>query len=193
MLRSSRPTTSIQRGNVNVAEIRLQAKPVLGVNTEIGGIRIRERGDLALVSVAGASSLGDYGLEMPSPTRSTEAGGVRAISTGVDQLMLLFPHSTPDAEPTVRARLSDGYTTDQTDVWVILEVDGPHVRDGLERICPLDLHPEAFSIGSAARTVMEHMGAMIVRTGTDRFLLLSARSSAKSFLHAVETSFKNVA
>ena len=182
MLRSSRPTTSTQRGNVNVAEIRLHPKPVLGVNTEIGGIRIRERSDLALVSVAGAAALGAYGLEMPSPTRSTEAGGVRAISPGVDQLMLLFPHSTPDAEPTVRARLSDGYTTDQTDVWVILEVDGPQVRDGLERICPLDLPTEANSIGRAARTVMAHMGAMVVRTGTDRFLLMSARSSARSFL-----------
>ena len=31
-----------------MAEIRLHPKPVLGVNTEIGGIRIRERSDLAL-------------------------------------------------------------------------------------------------------------------------------------------------
>jgi len=176
-----------------VAEIRLQAKPVLGVKTEIGGVRVRERADLALVSVAGASSLGAYGLDMPSPTVSTESGSVRAISTGVEQLLLAFSHQAPDAERVVRERLSDGYTSDQTDAWVILEVEGVHVRDGLERICPLDLHPEAFSIGSAARTVMEHMGAMIVRTGTDRFLLLSARSSARSFLHAVETSFNNVA
>ncbi|MEM9344402.1 MAG: sarcosine oxidase subunit gamma family protein [Pseudomonadota bacterium] len=174
-----------------MASIRLQAKPVLDVNIEIGGVRIRERDDLALVSVAGATSL-DW-LEMPTPTMSTEAGDMRAISIAQDQVMLIFQHRTPDAERVVRKRLNDGYTTDQTDVWVVLEVEGPYVRDGLERICPLDLHPEEFSIGSAARTVMEHMGAMIVRTGTDRFLLLSARSSAKSFLHAVETSFKNVA
>ncbi|MYA88775.1 MAG: sarcosine oxidase subunit gamma, partial [Boseongicola sp. SB0662_bin_57] len=41
-------------------------------------------------------------------------------------------------------------------------------------------------------TVMEHMGAMAIRTGDDAFLLLSAGSSAESFLHAVETSYRYV-
>ena len=39
---------------------------------------------------------------------------------------------------------------------------------------------------------MEHMGAIIHREGTDRFLLLSASSSARSFLHAVEASLEHV-
>ncbi|MBT8415130.1 MAG: hypothetical protein KJO30_12445, partial [Boseongicola sp.] len=53
---------------------------------------------------------------------------------------------------------------------------------------PLDLDPDTFPTGSAARTVMEHLGAMIVRVDDTRFWLMSARSSAMSFLHAVETS-----
>ena len=44
----------------------------------------------------------------------------------------------------------------------------------------------------AARTVMEHLGVLILRTGEDDYLLLSASSSAKSFLHAVEVSLTNV-
>ena len=44
----------------------------------------------------------------------------------------------------------------------------------------------------SARTVMEHMGAMIVHLSGDRFLLLSASSSAQSFLHAVELSYRYV-
>ena len=39
---------------------------------------------------------------------------------------------------------------------------------------------------------MEHLGVLIMRTGEDRFLLLSASSSAGSFLHAVETAIKSV-
>ena len=39
---------------------------------------------------------------------------------------------------------------------------------------------------------MEHMGAMIVHLSGDRFLLLSASSSAQSFLHAVELSYRYV-
>jgi sarcosine oxidase subunit gamma len=44
----------------------------------------------------------------------------------------------------------------------------------------------------AQRTVMEHLGVLILRTGDDAFMLLSASSSAKSFLHALETSVANV-
>jgi sarcosine oxidase subunit gamma len=39
---------------------------------------------------------------------------------------------------------------------------------------------------------MEHMGAIVARTGDETYLLLSASSSAKSFAHAVEVSAKNV-
>ena len=56
----------------------------------------------------------------------------------------------------------------------------------------LDLAPGSFPEGASTRTVMEHLGTLIVRDGPDSFLLAAARSSAKSFLHAVETSAQNV-
>ena len=59
------------------------------------------------------------------------------------------------------------------------------MKFSVARICPIDLHADAFGPDHATRTVMEHIGAMILRTGEDAFLLLSARSSAQSFLHAV--------
>ena len=182
----------------------LAARPALGgLDRRIGGSRLRERPDLALVSVAvplgGEDRLAEalragWSLAMPDPRLTTVAGEVRAIRTAPDQMMLLFPHEAPDAEAVVRARLDGaGYTTDQTDAWVALEVSGPEVLPALERLCPLDLDGRSFPEGSAARTVMEHMGATILRLGPERFLLLSARSSARSFLHAVETSFEWVA
>ncbi|WP_229802146.1 sarcosine oxidase subunit gamma [Paramylibacter ulvae] len=84
------------------------------------------------------------------------------------------------------------YTTDQTDGWVTLEISGENTISALERICPINLHPDQFQIGHAARTAMEHMGCIILRTDTQTFHLFSASSSAESFLHAVETSIKNV-
>ena len=178
----------------------LEAAPVLGADVSIGGNRIVERDDLALVSVA--VPLGDddavrsalksaWSLEWPEPTVSTTASDMRAIRTAQDQVMLVFPHATPDANAHVQAALNGaGYTTDQTDVWVVLEVSGPDTLAALERLCPLDV-PQ-FPIHGAGRTVMEHMGAMVVRLAEDRVLLLSASSSAGSFLHAVETSFTYV-
>jgi sarcosine oxidase subunit gamma len=74
----------------------------------------------------------------------------------------------------------------------MLRVSGPKSRIALERICPLDLHPSTFPQGRVARTLMEHLGVIILHEGPDTYLLLSARSSAGSFLHAVETSVRNV-
>lgn len=185
-----------------MAEITLTAAPVLGVDKSLGENRIVERSDLALVSVAtplgGDETLAKtlkskWKLDVPEPRMTAAAGDMRAIRTAPDQMMLVFPHPTPDAERTAQDKLGGaGYTTDQTDVWVVLEVSGPDTAKALERLCLLDLHPDAFPEGAAARTVMEHMGAMIVRLGADRYWLMSASSSAGSFLHAVETSYAYV-
>ena len=131
---------------------------------------------------------------MPEPGRSTTSGDMRLIWTAPDQILLAFPHENPDAEAHVKAAIGqNGYTTDQTGGWVILDISGPDTLAALERLCPVDLAENVFPEGTAARTVMEHMGAIILRLGADRFLLLSASSSAASFLHAVETSYRNVA
>ncbi len=183
----------------NVDEINLKAAPVLGgASLELSGNRLVERDDLAIVSIAtplgGEDALAEalrngWSLDVPEPTRSSLNGEVRAIWTAPDQMMLIFPHATPDAEAVVQERLGGtGYTTDQTDGWIVLEVAGPDTLSALERICPLDL--PSFEVGGTGRTVMEHMGAMAVRTGDDAFLLMSASSSAASFLHAVETSYR---
>lgn len=186
-----------------MAEITLEAAPILGgVDIERAGCRLVERDDLALVSLAiplgglakMETALKDgFGLTMPEPLMSSENNGVRALQIAPDQLMLLFPHATPDADPYVAGKTDGaGYTTDQTDVWVRLELSGEAALSALERLCPLDLHESVFPLDAAARTTMEHMGTIIIRTAADRFLLLSASSSARSFLHAVETTLNYI-
>lgn len=184
-----------------MADFALEAAPILGgLDKTIGEGRIVERDDLALVSVAvplnGDAALekalkDGWGLARPEPTQSVTSGDTSAISMAADQLMLVFPHATPDANAVVQSKLKGaGYTTDQTDSWVVLEVSGTATHAALERICPLNLDIDAFPIGASGRTTMEHMGALIVRTGEDSFMLMSASSSAASFAHAVELSFE---
>jgi sarcosine oxidase subunit gamma len=88
--------------------------------------------------------------------------------------------------------------TDQSDSWVILALSGLHSRQTLARICPIDCSASAMPIGTTARTSMEHLGAIITRRPDEGdhqpcFWLLSARSSAASFLHAITGSppFRN--
>ena len=182
-----------------MADITLVPTPTLGgYDKTLAGCRLAERYDLALVSVAlplgNEAAVADalhsgFDLQMPAPGLSQWSGAMRAVQTTADQLMLIFSHPTPDAARVVHDRLGGAaYVTDQTDVWSCLQLSGPNARRALERICPIDLDPEAFALHAAARTVMEHMGAFVIRTDDDGFLLMSASSSARSFLHAVETS-----
>lgn len=182
-----------------MADLTLTPSTFLDAPVKIGANTIRERADLALVSIAtplgGAAALANavkqgWGLAMPTPTASSVNGDTRAIQLTADQLLLIFTQSTPNAEQVVQAKLGGaGYTTEQTDAWVCLQVTGPETRAALERVCPIDLDPLAFPEGAAARSVMEHMGAVVIRTGADAFLLLSASSTAGSFLHALERSY----
>ncbi len=187
-----------------MAEIKLTAAPVLGTNLSIGTNTIQERDDLALVSIATpldqdqdsqadlarALSAG-WGLDLPAPTRASSAGDAHAIQTTADQMLLIFPHEGPDGNAVVQSKLDGaGYTTEQTDVWLVLEIAGPETLAALERLCPMDLR--GVPDGTATRTVMEHMGALVLRHSAERFWLLTASSSAGSFLHAVEQSYRNV-
>lgn len=178
------------------------APPLAGYDREFADIRLSASKDLAIVSVAlplGAEDAAQkaiksaFGKALPDVGLSARAKEVRLMRLAVDQGFVLMTRATPDAEPHVADLLKGAaYTTDQTDAWCALEVGGPGARRALERICPVDLHPDAFQVDALARTMMDHMGAIVIRTGEDTYLLLSASSSAKSFLHAVELSAQNV-
>ena len=115
----------------------------------------------------------------PTPATDTRATASDAAS------------DTPDGTST-----TDGdtllYSSDQSDAWCLLRIDGPASRRALERVCPLDLHPDAFPVGAVARSVVEHLGAIVLREGENAFLLLSPRSSARSFLHEIERSIRDL-
>ncbi|MEB8388228.1 sarcosine oxidase subunit gamma [Rhodobacteraceae bacterium KMM 6894] len=180
------------------------APPLAGFDRRFGDTVLKAPKDLAIVSIA--LPLGDeakaenaikaaFGIALPAIGTSGETKDKSSaiMRLANDQAFVLFPCPTPDAERQVAAKLNGAaYTTDQTDAWCALELSGPLARPALERICMVDLHPDAFTVNAIARTVMEHMGAIIARTGEDTYLLLSASSSAKSFAHAVELSLKNV-
>ena len=182
-------------------DFTLTAKPALGgFDLSFEGASLKELTKLAIVSVAiplggdGAMTKAmkaAYKADLPEVGNSTLSsdGATRIIRTAVDQLFVLFDHDKPDAAQVVASKLGDaGYYVDQTHNWVGLSLDGTLSRAALERICALNLHKNAFPLHKAERTIMEHMGAIVARTGENEFLLLSASSSAGSFLHAVETS-----
>jgi sarcosine oxidase subunit gamma len=185
--------------------MKLTARSALGgFSRQFDGLTITEVANRAIVSIAcpmdGDKALAEavkkaFGCALPPVGQSTSGkGGVRFIGTQPGQWFAMFEFAGDDAVGEIAGKLGGkAYFTDQSDAWVMLSVSGVNCRSALERICMIDLAPESFAEGAATRTTMEHLGTLIVRDGADSFLLASARSSAKSFLHAVETSAANVA
>lgn len=186
-------------------EFLLKAEPFLGgFSRDIDGTVLTEVTDQSLVSIAqpldGREALekavkSAWGCALPAPGKSAPSkdGLLQLICMGPDAFMVLMPAHGPLAVPDVtRALGTAGYYTELSDNWVILRLSGPLATAALERICPIDLHPDVLPAGSFARTSMEHLGAIVMRECDDQFLLLSPSSSARSFLHALETSIEYV-
>ena len=190
-----------------MAEAALEARsPLGGYARSFGALTLAEATGLALVSAAvplggdaafAAALATGFGAARPATGGSARGDRMAARVLGMqpDQIFILFEPPDPDrAAETAAAALGDAaYVTEQSDGWIMLRIAGEGVRAALERICMLDLDEAAFPEGRVARTVMEHLSAIVLRDGADSFLLMSPRSSARSFLHAVEVSITNTA
>lgn len=186
-----------------MADFSLKAEPFLGgYSKEFDGVTLDEVIDVSLMSIAqplkGRSALTKavktgWGCATPMPGRSVQSkdGEQHLMCLGADSfLAMAMGNITVDK---MAKQLGDaGFYTDQSDNWVVLRMAGPLALPALERICPIDLHPDVFPTGAFARTSMEHLGTIILRQGPDEFLVMSASSSAASFLHAITTSIENV-
>jgi sarcosine oxidase subunit gamma len=187
-----------------VVDFTLESKAVVdGFDRDWNGTRLRELTDLAAVAVSvpkeGAAALrkkmkSAYGGAIPNVGESyVGKSDVRAMGFAVDQFMLVWDHTPHSGVPAVEKNLGNtGYYVEQTNNWVFLEMSGPLARAALARVCAINTHPDKFAVDQAERTSMEHMGAVLCRTGEDTFLVMSASSTAGSFLHALETSLEYV-
>lgn len=181
-----------------------ETSPLGGFDQTFAQTQLQELPDLAIVSLAiplgGKTALtknlkAGFELSMPTAVKSrlNAKKTHRLVSTSADQMLLIFSHKRPDAAHVVSKKIKGAaWVTDQTDNWVKMRLTGPQAIDALERICPIDLHTSVFGAHASARTVMEHLGVLIICLGKDDYLLLSANSSARTFLHAVVQSLNNV-
>lgn len=170
----------------------LIAKSALeGRRVVLGTVTLAEADPGTILSIAvypgGAKSvargLKPLGLAMPSPNSFTEKKGVRIVWTGRDQAFLIGA-ALPELESAA--------VTDQTDGWTTLAVSGAGAVDVLARLVPVDLRLAACPVGSALRTGLNHMNAVILRTGDHSFDVMVFRSMARTAWHEIETTMNMV-
>jgi sarcosine oxidase subunit gamma len=175
-----------------------------GAEHEFEGVTVSEVIGKSLVMVAlprpkfkeiESSMTKSCGLVLPEMEHSTQSNdsSITLWRLQKNQVLAYFSYEGNDAEVNIANRLNaPAYYTDQSDTWAMIRVSGPRSRDVLERICPIDISKNVFSVGNVSRTIMEHIGTIIYRDDDDSYVLLTMRSFGVSMLHAIEVSAKNV-
>jgi heterotetrameric sarcosine oxidase gamma subunit len=175
-----------------------------GAEHEFNGVNVSEVTDKSLVMVAiPRGTLADVesaikkscGLSIPKMEQSTESSdsSITLWRLQNSQVLAYFSYDGDDSESYLKTKFNaSAYYTDQSDTWAMIRVKGPRSRDVLERICPINIDKDVFSVGNVSRTVMEHIGTIIFRDEDDSYVLLTMRSFGRSMLHAIEVSAKNV-
>lgn len=131
-----------------------------------------------------AKGLKSLGLTFPKPLHFAEKAGARIVWTGRDQAFLIGV-----APPA----LEGAAVTDQSDGWTVLAVSGTAAVDVLARLVPVDLALAAFPVGRVLRTQLNHMNAVILRTGDYAIEIMVFRSMARTAWHEVQTAMEMVA
>ena len=186
--------------------------PLGGYETITDGASLIEVTGLSMVSVAPLAGsqaafqtaivkLFKTGSQKPSATMALDRSGKQnciLMPSAQNQWFFCFDDDGSNPIDAAKALLGTSLSnqmamTDQSDSWVILALSGLHSRQTLARICPIDCSASAMPVGTTARTSMEHLGAIITRRPDEGdhqpcFWLLSARSSAASFLHVITGS-----
>jgi sarcosine oxidase subunit gamma len=130
-----------------------------------------------------AKGLKPLGLAMPEPNTFAEKKGARIVWTGRDQAFLVGI-AAPD--------LDGGALTDQSDAWATLALAGAGGDEVLARLVPMDLRAATFPVGRVARTQVNHMNAVILRSGADVVEIMVFRSMARTAWHELEAAMQMV-
>lgn len=125
------------------------------------------------------------GLSFPAPNTMVSTDTHRLVWTGRDQAFLFGP--PPEGLAGACA------ATDQSDGWATLLLEGRAADQVLSRLVPLDLRLTQFPQGRVARAPLNHMQAILMRSGAESFAVMVFRSMAKTAWHEIETAMRAVA
>tara|TARA_Y100000590_G_scaffold439978_1_gene564752 strand:+ start:27 stop:596 length:570 start_codon:yes stop_codon:yes gene_type:complete len=180
------------------------SSPLNGAKFQLNNIEIAEITNLSIISIAapkeGIDQLSNiisenYKTNLPDLGKVTKSidNKVKFLSIAPNQFFLLYDQTILN-DPTYLKNIFDdtAYYTDQSDGWVVLQAEGKNICNIFERICSINLSETTFPQSSVTRTIMEHIGIILYREETNKFVLFSARSSANSFYEMIINTTKMV-
>jgi len=157
-------------------------------------VTITERRGLGLATlmarpgIAPAAIGAAIGLDPPTGPGRTALGDLALVGTGPGTWLAV----TDAPEPAWPIALEDqlaglGVLSDQSGAYAVFRIAGPGARTLLQRGAFIDLDPRVFGPGSAATTVIAHIGAILWQLDElPSFEVAVFRSYAASFRHWID-------
>ena len=121
----------------------------------IASVMARKRVDASAIGAA-------LGAAMPCGPHATFAGARTVLGTGPGTWLVFEEAAAPDFAETIAQALSSlASVSDQTSGYVVQRLAGPDACGLLQRGAAIDLHPDVFRAGTAAATVIAHIGVTL--------------------------------
>lgn len=139
----------------------------------------------SIVSIAGFRGQGAaVNLALPATPCQVSQGGVIYLWSGPNAWLAVSEN--PALYEEISERLNGiAAVTEQSDGLVLLRVIGPHARNILAKLVPIDLHPSAFAPDAVAITLAGHIGVRIWQDEDGAFILACFRSFAGALYHSL--------
>ncbi|MCW4355724.1 sarcosine oxidase subunit gamma [Hoyosella sp. YIM 151337] len=134
----------------------------------------------------GRAASGTLGVELPTtPSTCVTHGGTTVVWMGPEEWLVTSASPAPALENDLRSAVAPhgGSATDVSGQRTVVHLKGSRARDILEKGCSIDLHPRAFTRGSAVQTMLDQAGVVLIAlddAGTDYRILV--RSSFAHYL-----------
>ncbi len=157
------------------------------------GVMIGELSGLGLATVASrqgqdaalkSAVLQAYGVQLPESSRVAQGSAVSFIGYGLGQWLAVSESLAHEALAGDLSQRLAGLASisDQSGGRTVLRVSGPRARDVLAKGLPVDLDPRAFPLGSAAASIIGHMGVQLWQVDDTRSYDIAVfRSLSQSF------------
>ncbi len=155
-------------------DVILAGRPGLGIATVMARAPLTPIGGLAL-------------LDGPSVVFG---GDLTIVGTGPATWLAVREAAPPGWIGSLERELgASAAIADQSSAYAVLRLSGEGARRLLARGAFLDFHPDGFRAGSAAVTLIAHMGAIVwQRDDAPTYEVAVFRSYAGSFWHWIETA-----
>ena len=152
---------------------------------------VAQRDHLAVASIkarkgATHSAIGAaLGADLPNGPRAAFVGNRTLVGTGPGAWLVIEERAALDFADVLQQTLNGlASVSDQSGAYSVHRLSGLGSRTLLQRGAAIDFHPANFSTGSAATTVIEHIGVVLWQVDEQpTYDVATFRSYAGSFCH----------